>query len=265
MKDFITTALDRRGVATITLNRPDVHNAFNADVIAALHAAFLKFGGDDDVRVVVVRAEGRSFSAGADLAWMKAAARWTARENQEDAERLSGMLDAFNSCPKPTIAMVQGAAFGGGVGLVACADVALACERATFALTEVRLGILPATISPYVVAAMGERACRRLFLTGERFSAQDAKTYGLVHEVIEDEAALQARTVALIEEILKGAPHAQAASKQLIFDVTGREIDANLRQETARRIARHRTGEEGQEGLAAFFEKRPPYWTPGDK
>jgi len=260
MTDNLLIKVSTSGVAEITLNRPDVHNAFNAEVIRQLKEAFDNLGARDDVRVIILKAAGRSFSAGADLGWMKDAANWSVDDNLSDAGRLSAMLDTFNSCPKPTIAMVQGAAFGGGVGLIACADIALATSQAKFALSEVRLGILPATISPYVVAAIGPRHARRYFQTAERFSAEEAHRINLIHEVVEDEAQLQARADAVIAELLKGAPQAQAASKKLVSDVNGREIDPILRRETAELIAKHRTGPEGQEGLKAFFEKRSPHW-----
>lgn len=260
MTDYLLIKVSTSGVAEITLNRPDVHNAFNAEVIRQLKEAFDNLGTREDVRVIVLKAAGRSFSAGADLGWMKDAASWSVDDNLADAGRLSAMLDAFNSCPKPTIALVQGAAFGGGVGLIACADIALATSRAKFALSEVRLGILPATISPYVVAAIGPRHARRYFQTAERFDADEAHRISLIHEVVEDEAALEARADEVISELLKGAPQAQAASKKLVFDVVGREVDSILRRETAELIANHRTGPEGQEGLKAFFEKRSPNW-----
>lgn len=260
MSDHLLIKVSKTGVAEITLNRADVHNAFNADVIRQLKEAFDNLGAREDVRVIVLKAAGRSFSAGADLGWMKDAANWSVDDNLADAGRLSAMLDSFNSCPKPTVALVQGAAFGGGVGLIACADIALATAQAKFALSEVRLGILPATISPYVVAAIGPRHARRYFQTAERFSAEEALRINLVHEVVDDGEQLQTRADEIIEELLKGAPQAQAASKKLVFDVDGRELNSVLRRETAELIAKHRTGAEGQEGLAAFFEKRPPNW-----
>ncbi|MGD8326867.1 MAG: enoyl-CoA hydratase-related protein [Sphingomonadales bacterium] len=265
MDEMILTQIDDRGVAHIILNRPDVHNAFNAEVIGLLHDAFCSLGQNEDVRAIVLRAEGRSFSAGADLGWMKDAANWSIEDNLSDAGRLSAMLDAFNSCPKPTIALVQGAAFGGGVGLVACADIALGTAHAKFALSEVRLGILPATISPYVIAAIGPRQARRYFQTAERFDAREAQRIGLLHEILADEQALGARAEEIIAELLKGGPQAQAASKQLVFNVTGRDINYELRRETAESIAKHRTSIEGQEGLRAFFEKRPAAWINSDK
>ncbi|MFZ5608653.1 MAG: enoyl-CoA hydratase-related protein [Pseudomonadota bacterium] len=264
MNEGLRIAIDPRGVATLSLDRPQLHNAFDARLIKDLHDAFTRLGEDQGVRVVVVRGEGRSFSAGADLTWMREAAGWTREENEADAAHLSDMLQAFNACPKPTLALVHGAAYGGGVGLVACADIALGLADATFAFSEVRLGLIPATIAPYVLAAIGTRAARRYFLTGERFDARTALAIGLLHEVLETPETLAAAGDKVVKALLAGGPHALADAKALIADVADKPIDLPLRRETARRIAQHRVSAEGQEGLAAFFAKRKPAWAPKD-
>lgn len=250
---------DPRGVARITLNRPQVHNAFNEQLIVDLTATLKGLDGDETVRAVVLAAEGRSFSAGADLNWMRAMAGYSEEENQRDAEALAELLRALNCLGKPTVALVQGPAYGGGVGLVACCDIAVAVETASFALTEVKLGLIPAAISPYVIAAMGARAARRFFLTGERFSAESAQRHGLVHKVVAPDRLEEAEH-RLLDELLAGGPLAQCEAKRLIFDVTGARMDAALQRETAQRIARLRVSPEGQEGIAAFLEKRKPNW-----
>ena len=264
MTDVLLTIIDSRGVATITLNRPDVHNAFNDEVIAALRDAVAQLGDDEKVRVIMLTGAGKSFSAGADLDWMRRAASYTVEENEADAIRLSEMLRTLDTVPKPTVALLNGSAFAGGVGLVACCDFAIAVETAKFAFTEVRLGLTPATISPYVGAAIGARNMRRLFLTGERFDAAKALTIGLVNEVAADQAALHLAGEALVSELLQGAPGAHAAAKDLVASVTGRVIDRDLREDTARRIAARRASDEGKEGIGSFFERRKPSWAPED-
>lgn len=246
-------------VARVTLNRPDRHNAFDDTVIAALAGSFDALARQSAVRVVVLAAAGRSFSAGADLEWMKRTAAYGPAENEADAAVLAGMLGKLNGLPKPTVALVQGGAYGGGVGLVAACDIAIAAEDAIFSLSEVRLGIIPAVISPYVVAAIGPRAARRYFLTAERFGAREAHRIGLVHEVVpvDDLAAAGDR---MIERLLAAGPNAAEQAKKLIADVAGRPVDADLIAETARRIAQIRTSPEGQEGIAAFLERRKPAW-----
>ncbi|GHF26936.1 enoyl-CoA hydratase [Kordiimonas sediminis] len=248
------------GIARIRLNRPEVHNAFNAELIAQLHAAFVQLGTDNDVRAIILSGNGKSFSAGADLSWMKDAATFTHAENLEDAEKLSAMLNSIYTCPKPVLALVHGAAMGGGVGLTACADIVLCVEGAKFALSEVRLGLTPATISPFVVAAIGERQARRLFITAERFDATTAKDIGLVHEVYQTLDDAEEAMSNILQDILAGGPHAIADAKHLVLSVSGKPIDAGLRSFTAEQIATRRTSQEGQEGLAAFFEKRSPDW-----
>ena len=257
--DSVLVAVAGDGVATVTLNRPELHNAFNDTVIADLTRILAGLGADPAVRVVVLRAAGKSFSAGADLGWMRRMAGYSADENFADAMGLAYLMHSLDRLPKPTVAVVQGAAFGGGVGLVAACDIAIAAEGASFCLSEVKLGLIPAVISPYVVAAMGERACRRYFLTAERFSAAEALRLGLVHAVVEA-GALEAALAGILERLRDGGPEAQSAAKELIFAVAGRPVDDALIRDTARRIAGRRASAEGREGTAAFLEKRQPVW-----
>lgn len=248
------------GIATVRMNRPDVHNAFDDALIAALTAELLRVDGLAQARVVVLAANGKSFSAGADLNWMKRMARYSREENLRDAAALAGLMRTLDGMKKPTIARVQGAAYGGGVGLVACCDIAIATTQAGFSLSEVRLGLIPSVISPYVIAAIGERTSRRYFLTAERFDAREAFRIGLVHEVVESDA-LDETVAKIAAELLKGGPQAQAAAKKLIADVSRRPMDDALSAETAKRIAEIRTRDEGCEGVAAFLEKRKPDWS----
>ena len=247
------------GTAVVTMNRPEVHNAFNDAMIAELTAVLAAHGADPAVRAVVLRGAGRSFSAGADLGWMRRMAGYTRAENEADAMGLAGLMRTLNTLPKPTVAAVQGAALGGGVGLVACCDIAVASEAASFALSEVRLGLIPAVISPYVVAAVGERAARRLFLTAERFDAREAHRLGLVHEVVAADG-LDDAVEAMLARLRDGGPASQAAAKELIFAVAHRPVDEAVLRDTARRIADQRASPEGREGVAAFLEKRDPAW-----
>jgi len=253
---------DDRGVATMTLNRPEVHNAFNEKLIAEITAAAEQLGADDTVRAVILRGAGKSFSAGGDLKWMQAAAKYTETENWNDALKLSGMLHALNFMPKPLIALVHGACMGGGVGLVSCADIAIATRDAKFALSEVRLGLIPAAISPYVIAAIGARQARRYFLSGERFTGTRAKSLGLIHETVGMQDDLDDWAGTTVKDLLAGGPYAVSAAKKLVFAVAGKDISQDLQQNTAERIAVRRASKEGQEGLAAFFEKRHPNWVP---
>jgi methylglutaconyl-CoA hydratase len=256
----VTLTVNARGVATLTLNRPDVHNAFDDALMVALDGLLEKVADDAGVRVVVLAAAGRSFSAGADLHWMRRMAGYDEQQNIADALRLARMLRRLDRLPKPTVARVQGAALGGGVGLVACCDITVAAKSAVFALSEVRLGLIPATISPYLVAAVGARAARRYVLTGERFGADEARRIGLVHEVVDDDA-LGAAVEAVTESLLLGGPGSIADAKELVAHVAATPNDQALLAETARRIARARSGDEGREGIAAFLEKRKPRWT----
>lgn len=259
MSAAVTVTIDARGVATVTLDRPEVHNAFDDMLIARLTEVFRELGGKDDVRVVVLTAEGKSFSAGADLGWMRRMAGYSDEENQRDAMGLALMMEAIDRCPKPTLAVVQGAAYGGGVGLISACDIAIASDRATFSLSEVRLGIIPAVISPYVLAAISERAARRYFLTGERFSCTEAKRIGLVHECVQDDKLAEARDL-MVGALLQCGPKAQAHAKDMIHVVRNSESGPDLMRFTARCIAQVRASDEGREGLSAFLEKRKPRW-----
>lgn len=259
MAQYVST--ERAGaVATVTIRRPEVHNAFNEDVIAQLHAAFAALAGDAAVRAVVLAGEGRSFSAGADLDWMRRAAAFSESENARDAAALAAMLDAVAAFPRPVIARVQGAAFGGGAGLAAAADIAIAGESARFAFTEVRLGIVPATIARHVVRRIGAGQALALFLTGERIDAARAHAIGLVHRVAADDA-LDTAVRETLDALLAGGPEAQRAVKGLVRRVAGE--DAALDAYAAGLIASVRASDEGREGIAAFLEKRPPRWTAG--
>lgn len=247
------------GIATLWLNRPDLHNAFDDGLIAEVTQAIDTLAADAAVRVVIMAGKGKSFSAGADLAWMKRMAGYSLEQNEADANRLAEMLHKLNSIPKATIAAVQGAAMGGGVGLCAACDIGIAATDAVFALSEARLGLIPAVISPYVIEAIGARAARRYMLTAERFDAAAAERLGLVSAVVApDQLMAEARRVA--EILLQNGPQAMREAKALVADVSGRENDAGLRAETARRIARLRATPEGREGVAAFLEKRKPSW-----
>ena len=248
------------GVTTIWMNRPDVHNAFNAQLIADLTAACHALDADESVRVIVLAGRGKSFSAGADLNWMKAAGSASIEENLADAGRLADMLRTLAHMNKPTIARVHGAALGGGMGLAAACDICLASARALFATSEVRFGIIPSAISPYVLRAIGERQCYRYFQTAERINAARAVAIGLAHEMAEDEAGLDAKVAELVEALLAGGPKAQAAAKDLIRSVANRPVDDEVVNDTARRIAHLRTTPEAREGLDAFLAKRPAAW-----
>lgn len=248
-----------KGVATVTMNRGAAHNAFNEQVIADLTDAFRTLGADPSVRAVLLRGAGKSFSAGADLGWMKTMAGYSYEENVQDAMGLATMLRTLDECPKPTVAVVQGPAFGGGVGLVAACDIAIAADTASFALTEVRLGLIPAAISPYVVAAMGERACRRYFLTGERFTAAEALRLGLLHQSVAPDE-LESAVEATLRNLLQCGPASQTAAKELIRAVARRPMNTDVMLDTAQRIARQRASDEGREGVGAFLDKREPAW-----
>jgi methylglutaconyl-CoA hydratase len=251
--------MDPRGTVTLTLNRPSVHNAFDVELIDALTMQLERLQHDDSVRALVLRGAGASFSAGADLNWMKSMAGYSQAESFADAMRLANLMRLLDRFPKPTLAAVHGAAFGGGIGLVACCDIAVATDDASFCLSEVLLGLIPAVISPYVVAAMGGRATRRYFLTAERFDAQEAVRLGLVHKVVANDE-LEACLEHLLDALHLGGPQAQLAAKRLIETVQGAEIHDSLIEETAHRIARIRSSAEGQEGIQAFLEKREPSW-----
>ena len=246
-------------VATVTLDRPAVRNAFNEATIAELTLAFDELGRDDDVRAIVLAANGSAFCAGADLHWMKQMASYSDAENLADATRLAAMLRTIYLCPKPVVAKVQGDCYAGGMGLVAVCDVAVAADGANFCLSEVKLGLTPATISPYVIKAMGEAAARRYFLTAERFSAREAHRIGLVHEVVAP-GALDQTVGAILKALVANSPNAVRQAKVLVREMAGRPLDGALLADSAQRIAAIRASTEGREGVAAFLDKRPPSW-----
>lgn len=258
MTRSLLRTLDSRGVATVTLNRPGVHNAFDGDLIGELDAAFAALGKDPQVRAMVLDAAGKSFSAGGDVAWMQRVAAYGQAENEADALALARMMRRLDRMAKPTVAVVQGAAYGGGVGLAACCDVVIASETARFCLSEVRLGLIPAVISPYVVAAIGPHQARRYFQTAEPFTAATAQRIGLVHEVVPPNG-LDAARDAVVAALLEGAPGAQAEAKALAFAVDQPLADGVVAH-TVQLIARLRAADEGREGLGAFLAKRPPAW-----
>ncbi len=260
MTDSPAVLLDKLdGVATVTLNRPAVHNAFDDALIAELTGVFDALGGDTSVRIVVLAARGKSFSAGADLNWMQRMATYGMKENLADACALAALMETLNTLPQPVVGKVQGAAFGGGVGLVACCDVVVASEVASFCLSEVKLGLVPAVISPYVVDAIGYRQARRYAVTAERFDARTAQALGLVHDVV-GSAELDTHVQAIVSGLLSNGPRAMVESKRLIRDMAhGTRGDAQ-REDTAGRIARIRASDEGREGLSAFLDKRSPSW-----
>ena len=246
-------------VARITLTQPEVRNAFSDEVIAAITAAFTEVGAQDGVRAVVLAAEGTAFCAGANLHWMRRMADYTREENVADAGKLADMLRVIYECPKPTIARVQGDVYAGGMGLVAACDMAVAVDTAGFCLSEVKLGLIPATISPYVVRAMGARAAHRYFLTAERFDAAEALRVGFVHEVVAP-ALLDAKVDELLKALTTASPHAVRACKKLVIDVAEREINASLIHSTVQSIADIRASSEGKEGVQSFLNKRKPGW-----
>lgn len=246
-------------VATAALNRPNQHNALTPTLIQELGAAFQMLGADPQVRVIVLTGHGRSFCAGADLNFMRAAADYTDEQNIADGEAIFDLMAAIDSCPKPVIGRINGSALGGGVGLVSCCDCVIAPADATFGLSEVRLGIVPAVISPFVIARIGPTHARELFMTGERFPATYAQTIGLVQHVVADLAALDAKVKERIGQFLQAAPGAQAAAKELVRLAAFRP-KAEMRAYTAQLIAQRRASAEGREGMSSFLEKRPPAW-----
>lgn len=261
MTDFTTIELhtDPRGVATVWLNRPDKHNAFNAEMIAELIQALRQVSEDDSVRFLLLRGRGKHFSAGADLAWMQASAQLDYAANLHDAHELGELMSLLYHLPCPTLAVVQGAAFGGAVGLTACCDIAIGASEATFSLSEVRIGLVPAVISPYVVQAIGERATRRYALSAERFSGECARELGLLAECY-PAAELEAEVEQWIANLLLNSPQAMRESKALLHSVGSGVLTDALRQRTESVIAGIRVSEEGQEGLNAFLHKRKPAW-----
>jgi methylglutaconyl-CoA hydratase len=258
MTDTVLLSTDSRGVTTLTLNREEKHNAFDDAVVAELTAKLKRVETDPAVRVVVLTGVGKTFSAGGDLNWMRAMAKFNEKENMEDALKLAELMETLDTLKKPTIARVQGPAYGGGVGLVACCDVAIASESAKFALTEVRLGLIPAVISPYVIAAIGAREARRYFLTAEVIEARTAYDMGLVHEVVTPDI-LDETVGIIVTALLKGGPKAILAAKAFIAEQAGDR--RALKKKTAQLIAELRASPEGQEGLSAFLEKRSANWS----
>ena len=257
--DKVITQIDSRGVARVTLNNPDKHNAFDDQMIIELTNAFNALAANANVRIMLLKSEGKSFSAGADLDWMKRMASYSYQQNLNDARALAAMLKALHQMPIPTIARVQGATFGGAVGLISCCDIALASSNASFALSEVKIGLVPSTISPYVIAAIGERHAKRYFMTAERFDANTALQIDLVHEAVE-KSLLDDKVEQLVTAILSNGPEAVAVAKQLIFAVSGKPIDSKLIEHTCEVIAGIRVSAQGQEGLSAFLDKRKPNW-----
>jgi methylglutaconyl-CoA hydratase len=258
-------AIERQGpIGLVTMNRPERHNAFDDVLIAELTEALRSMEAEDGIRIVVLSGTGKSFSAGADLNWMKRMAGFSMDENRRDAMGLAALMRTLAHLRKPTIARVQGAALGGGVGLVACCDIAVATHDSYFALTEVKLGLIPAVISPYVIAAIGERAARRYFLTGERFEAADAWRLGLLHEIAGSQPEMDDLIGAIVDAMLAASPAAQRGAKDLVRAVSGRAVTSELLQDTAERIAKIRSSPEGREGVGAFLEKRRASWIPPD-
>lgn len=248
-----------QGIATITLNRPNVQNAFDDELIEKFLSLLDQIENDQKIRVVILTANGRNFCAGGDLNWMKRMAKYTHEQNLADAQQLATLMHKLNSLNKPTIALVHGAAYGGGAGIIACCDIALATNDANFCFSEVKLGLIPSVISPYVIAAIGERAARRYFLTAENFNAQEAHRLGLIH-IIAHADELNNIKDKIIKHLLQNSPNAIIGAKQLAQYVANKTINKELIEETAKRIADIRISPEGQEGLSAFLEKRSPKW-----
>ena len=261
MASYKTLHITQRsaGVAQVTMARPDVFNAFDEAMIGELDAAFDALVADDTVRVIVLAGAGKHFSAGADLQWMQRASTASLEWNVDDARRFAGMLSRIETCPKPTIARIQGDVVAGGMGLVAACDMAVAVDTAGFCLSEVKLGLIPATISPYVIRAMGARAAHRYFLTAERFTAQEALRIGFVHEVVQAEQ-LDAKVAELVKALVNASPNAVRSCKELVQTVAHREIDGTLIAHTVEGIADIRSSSEGKEGVQSFLQKRKPNW-----
>lgn len=258
--ELVHISATQGGAVTVTMNRPARRNAFNDDLISALEEAFRTLAGAEGVRVVFIRGAGSTFSAGADLDWMRAALDRTESDNRADAYELAKMLKALHDLPSLTVALVEGAAMGGGAGLAAACDLAIATADTKFSFSEVKLGLIAATISPYVIEAVGPRTARALFATGRLFDAEYAQRVGLVTEVVADTVALHAEAHRISAEMVACAPGAVEASKRLVADVAGRTIDRDLMELTAHRIAQTRVGDEGQEGVRAFLERRKAAW-----
>jgi methylglutaconyl-CoA hydratase len=261
-EETVLKNIDPRGVATLTLNRPELHNAFDDNLVARLTEEVRLLDGNREVRVVRLCAAGHSFSAGADLNWMRRMAGYSMQANLRDAKATAELMRALHRMRQPTIAVVQGAAYGGGVGLTACCDIVVASTEASFCLSEVKLGLIPGVISPYVIAAIGRRAAQRLILTAERFGAVEAQRLGLVHEVVEP-GELEATVERISSRLLQNGPEAMAAAKELVNAVAWRPIDEAVVVDSAKRLAQQRASWEGREGITAFLEKRNAEWTQG--
>ena len=257
--DTVLLEVNEQGIATVTLNNPEKHNAFDDVIIKQLTTIFNDISGRDDISIMILASNGKSFSAGADLGWMKRMAAYSYQDNLKDANALAQMLKALNFLPQTTIAKIQGAAFGGAVGLASCCDIVIASTKASFCLSEVKLGLIPATISPYVVDAIGLKASRRYFQTAERFFADKAQQLGLVDEMVAPDE-LTAEVNSMVTKLLANGSQARRQAKKLSQDVAFQIIDENLLKDTSERIAAIRVSPEGQEGLTAFFEKRAPNW-----
>lgn len=257
--NLVQLHVDEQGVASLTLNNPSKHNAFDDQMLADMLKILQQIAQDEGIHVVVLRAEGKNFSAGADLAWMQRMAKYSYDDNVADARVLGEVMHSLYRLPQPTVARIQGAAFGGAVGLAACCDIALATEDASFCLSEVKIGLIPAVISPFVIEAIGARAAKRYFQTAERFSAERALALGLVAEVVNADA-IDDSLARMLSRLMNNSPKAMKAAKQLIHDVKDACIDDELMHLTAERIAAIRVSSEGQEGLNAFLEKRQPQW-----
>ena len=260
MPPSLDIAIDSR-VARIALNRPDVHNAFDDELILHLTETLQKFDADSAIRAVILTGNGASFSAGADLNWMRRMAEASEADNRADSERLATLMRTLNFLSKPTIARVNGAAYGGGVGLIACCDIVITVDSAKFALTEVKLGLVPAVISPYVIAAIGAREARRLFVTGEPFDAAEARRIGLVHDVVASDD-FDSHVAIALSHLAKGGPLAQTEAKRLVLRMAGATLHSaqSIDVENATLIAKLRVSAEGQEGIGAFLDKRKPNW-----
>ncbi|SHL89676.1 enoyl-CoA hydratase-related protein [Vreelandella subglaciescola] len=261
-ESVVLTKRHANGVTEIVLNRPEKRNAFDDVIIQQLISAFTDVHADSDTKAVILRSEGKHFSAGADLAWMRRMADNSHQENLDDSRQLARMMECLNELNKPVIGLVQGAAYGGAVGLAACCDIVIATEKTSFCLSEVKLGLIPAVISPYVVRAIGERQARRYFLSAEVLSARDAERFGLVHIVCDDVDAMNARCNQMLQQLAQNGPEAMEAAKGLVFAVSHQPIDSTVIDDTAHRIADIRVGEEGQEGLNAFLNKHRANWIP---
>ncbi|WP_296173206.1 enoyl-CoA hydratase/isomerase family protein [Psychrobacter sp. UBA2769] len=249
--------------ATVTLNRPEIRNAFNDEMIAELTEVFTTLGNDEQVRVIVLAAAGKAFCAGADLNWMRAMADYSYEENLADADKLAQMLKTIYECPKPTVAAIQGDVYAGGMGLVAVCDVAIAVKIANFCLSEVRLGLAPATISPYVIKALGARASQRYFLSAEVFDAKKARQLGFIHERVSEES-LDDAVAAFCDKVVKNSPDAVKTCKRLLHEIAGAPIIDDLIADTVKGIADIRSSEQGKEGVQAFLQKRKPDWLTTD-